>query len=274
FDVLHRAPSEAEVQGWVDAMNRGLSRAQVAQSFTNSTEYRQNVIFNNYFTYLGRAPEPGAVAAWLNAFANGLSEDGSKAKFLSSPEYSNRNGRTSDGWPEQVSRDVLGRPADIGGQTGWLSAIHTGQSLEWTAFQIVVSPEARARIIINAYQGVLGRPPDRSGAAAWLNSMQNGLTPSDLVAQLAGSQEYYQGQGGVELPVAPPPSPPSTPGGTGTTGTGSQPGGGSGQAMGPLTVTLTAPEFTNNTHPPVTVKVTADNPVAGMLQLRIDVDQN
>jgi hypothetical protein len=73
-DVLGRPASDAEVDYWVARLNAGQTRASVATSFFNSTEYRTNLVVADYETYLGRAPEPAGLAGWLDHLANGLTD--------------------------------------------------------------------------------------------------------------------------------------------------------------------------------------------------------
>src|SRR5438132_10016487 len=64
-DILHRAPSPAEAAGWVNAINAGVNPALVALQFTTGTEYRTDVVLNDYRLYLGREPSAAEVSGWV-----------------------------------------------------------------------------------------------------------------------------------------------------------------------------------------------------------------
>jgi hypothetical protein len=85
-DVLSRTPSQAELDGWVNALNNGASRLSVSVAFLTSTEYRTNLITLDYNLYLGRNPDPTGLAGWLTALNNGATDQMVLAGILGSPE--------------------------------------------------------------------------------------------------------------------------------------------------------------------------------------------
>jgi uncharacterized protein YidB (DUF937 family) len=93
-DVLGRPGSAAEVQGWVTALQGGLSRAAAAASFVNSTE-SLTLMASGYFTdFLERAGSGAEVQAWVNALQS--STPGQvEAAFLASQEFQDQTAATA-----------------------------------------------------------------------------------------------------------------------------------------------------------------------------------
>jgi hypothetical protein len=85
-DVLGRTPSQAELDGWVNALNNGASRLSVSVAFLTSTEYRTDLVTLDYNLYLGRNPDPTGLAGWLTALNNGATDQMVLAGILGSPE--------------------------------------------------------------------------------------------------------------------------------------------------------------------------------------------
>jgi len=212
-DVLHRTPQQAEVYNWGANIALGMSRAQVTQIFTQSAEYRANLINATYQLDLGRSPESGATDNWLRVLQAGLSEEQFSASLLASDEAYARSGNQPDAWLKFVYEVALVRNPGSGELGSWLSYFQSGVTRQTVAFDIVHSPEAHAQEVITAYQQILGRSPEPSGLMGWTAVMNRGLTMSQLIAALASSDEYYDAQAGVDLPVSPPPASSGNPNG-------------------------------------------------------------
>jgi hypothetical protein len=84
--VLNRAPSQSELDGWVNALNGGESRMAVAVAFLTSTEYRTDLVQNDYSLYLGRAADANGLTNWLNALQAGATDQAVLAGILGSAE--------------------------------------------------------------------------------------------------------------------------------------------------------------------------------------------
>jgi hypothetical protein len=84
--VLNRTPSQAELDGWVNALNNGATRLSVSVAFLTSAEYRTDLVTLDYNLYLGRNPDPTGLASWLTALNNGATDQMVLAGILGSPE--------------------------------------------------------------------------------------------------------------------------------------------------------------------------------------------
>ena len=88
-DILHRTPNQAEVNGWVQALNAGVTPRAVAYGFAASAEREGLRVRGDYQTFLGRTSTQAEVDSWVNAFLHGLTNEGLVAAFLGSTEYFN-----------------------------------------------------------------------------------------------------------------------------------------------------------------------------------------
>jgi hypothetical protein len=122
-DLLGRTPSDAEVQGWVNALNAGTPASAVAFGFAASRERESQRVRFNYQTYLGRSPRQDEVDLWVNAFVGGLTNEDMVGGFVGSPEYyqnPNKGKNNEAAWVARAYLDVLFRPASVGEINSWL----------------------------------------------------------------------------------------------------------------------------------------------------------
>jgi hypothetical protein len=190
FDLLQRQPQQAEVDGWTSALYAGVSPAQVVLSFLNSTEYRTNLIREDYQTFLGRDADPGGLQAMLQALGQGATPQDLIAGFLSSTEYFQKQGGTIPGWVNGIYQDLLGRPADAAGLAFWTQRVQNGVPSGVLARAFVHSQEEDVRLVTDAYQNLLARVPDASGLQYWAAALGKGLPVSQFNAVVATSAEY------------------------------------------------------------------------------------
>ena len=83
---------------------------------------------------------------------------------------------------------VLGRPVDSGGLTGWIAQEIAGLSLATVRTDIANSPEAQNDIGA-IYLQVLGRAVDSGGLSGWAGLLAGGLTLANVRTDIATSQE-------------------------------------------------------------------------------------
>src|SRR5262249_37771054 len=69
-DVLNRAADVAGVQWWVDRLQAGASRLDVATAIWDSPEHRGLEVDQLYTSFLHRAADPAGRAGWVQALAS------------------------------------------------------------------------------------------------------------------------------------------------------------------------------------------------------------
>jgi hypothetical protein len=119
-ELLGRAPSPAEVAGWLDALRGGVTPFAIAYGFAASPEREAQRITADYQQYLNRTPEPGIVAAWVSAFEHGYSNENVIAGFVGSQEYFQGHYDNVADWVYRVYQDVLGHIPDAAALQAWL----------------------------------------------------------------------------------------------------------------------------------------------------------
>ncbi len=85
-DILNRAGSTAEVQGWVNILNSGATLSQVAVAFLTSTEYRTDLVNSYYAQFLRRPADPAGLVAWVGQLAAGVPDQTVLANIFCSAE--------------------------------------------------------------------------------------------------------------------------------------------------------------------------------------------
>jgi RHS repeat-associated protein len=88
-DVLGRQASAAEQNGWVESLQTGTSRIQVARDFVHSHEADRAIVEDAYHLFLGREPEAAGLNWWTAALDGGLSTRQLASDIVGSPEFAN-----------------------------------------------------------------------------------------------------------------------------------------------------------------------------------------
>ncbi|MFC7738284.1 DUF4214 domain-containing protein [Roseomonas sp. GCM10028921] len=225
YSVLLGRPSDPlGLASWTAQIERGnLDYNQMAEAFLNSAEgsARFAISSNNayaaslYRNALGREGGPDEVAHWAAAIDNGgLNRTTALVSFASSDEakaYQVTTGKighfVADWEAMQVARTywtALGRDPELGGLTGWTSALKAGQiTVGQLTDGFVDSPEFQIRygylddagFIDQLYRSVLNRAADHGGASAWLAYMQQGADRGDVILGFLDSTELMFRQG-------------------------------------------------------------------------------
>ena len=81
-DLLGRTPTQSEVDGWVAALNNGVTPAQVAYGFSAGAEREGIRVRGDYSIYLGREATQPEVDGWVYAFQHGTSNEDVIAGFV------------------------------------------------------------------------------------------------------------------------------------------------------------------------------------------------
>ena len=95
-------------------------------------------------------------------------------------------------------QQLLGRPVDQPGLSGWVAWLAQGAARSQVALGIEQSPEYRTRLVDGFYSTLLGRPADPAGQAGFVSALGAGMTVEQVQAIILGSAEYAQRAGGSD----------------------------------------------------------------------------
>jgi hypothetical protein len=190
-DLLHRDPDPAGLATWVNALNTGATRADVAMAITSSREYDGDLVDSFYVTYLGRHAETAGLNSWVDQLQSGLNAEVIRAGILGSDEYFNDVGGTNTLYLNALYETFLGRAPDPTGTTYWTGLLtdgtHTRQDV---ASGISNSDETRTDIITGYYETFLHRGPDAAGLAQWKQNLADGISQPAIITAFVTSPEY------------------------------------------------------------------------------------
>jgi hypothetical protein len=179
INLLQRSPSSAEVLGWVQQLDQGVTYEMVQASFVSSPEFLGKHggegpawVQSLYQDLLGRTPGQAEVDAWTAQIAAGASPQAIASVFAGGVEH------LSDGVVYDYQH-FLGRTPGAAEVNGWVNNILAGTHDQDVQADFVASSEFFDGIshsdeqqwIINAYQTVLGRTPGTSEIDPWLNAL-------------------------------------------------------------------------------------------------------
>ena len=88
-DLLDRPADGPGLSYWLDQLQAGTNRYQIALEIASSAEREAIVVTNDYQTFLGRLASPAEIDYWVNAFEHGAHNEDVIAGFIASPEYYN-----------------------------------------------------------------------------------------------------------------------------------------------------------------------------------------
>ncbi|WP_114294781.1 DUF4214 domain-containing protein [Pseudosulfitobacter sp. DSM 107133] len=145
-NVLGRDADAGGLQGWLDAMAAGTTRAGVVLGFSESKEFKLSTaqaaaefalsqseshwtdeIYRVYRATLDRDPDAGGFAGWAEMLGSGTTYGTMVNGFVNSREFKNTYGALDDaGFVELLYQNVLDRAADAGGLQGWLDFLSGG----------------------------------------------------------------------------------------------------------------------------------------------------
>jgi uncharacterized delta-60 repeat protein len=192
LDLLGRTIDPSGQATWSAMLTRGVSRTQVTLQIEGSAEYRTRQVQDFYGLLLNRSPDSTGLAAFTGFLGAGGTVDQVKASILGSGEYfTSRSGGTNDGFLAALYRDVLGRAIDASGQATWGGALRAGASRQSVAQGVVTSLEADQVLVQGDYRQLLRREADSSGLSTFVGFLQRGGRDEEVLASIAGSDEYF-----------------------------------------------------------------------------------
>jgi uncharacterized protein YkwD len=214
--ALGRAPDQAGLTNWVQAIGRGVGLQTIGDGFLGSPEFVARfgagdntqfvtLLYNNV---LHRAPDAPGQQAWVNYINAGHSRSEVLTGFSESPEFANGTAPqvqqglwVGDANAAKVARlydAVFDRLPDAVGEANWTTALQGGLSLQAAADGFVGSNEFQARygalnnsqFVQQLYLNVLGRPADQGGLDNWSNFIAAGHSRAEVVIGLSESAEH------------------------------------------------------------------------------------
>jgi hypothetical protein len=141
-NALGREGEPSGVEGWVQALNSGTSRSDVALGFSESEENiskttseihkglwvgdtQAAIVARMYDTTLDRLPDLNGLTGWSSALRAGLTREQLAEGFTNSTEYQQRYGSLdSAGFVDLLYRNVLDRAPDPEGLANWTAALN------------------------------------------------------------------------------------------------------------------------------------------------------
>jgi hypothetical protein len=189
--LLDRAPDAAGLSTWVQELDQGMSRDQVAQAVWDSPEHRGLEVDTFYQTFLHRDADAAGRLNWMNAFLSGLSEVQVEQGFLMSPEYQAAHA-DDRAFLTGLYTDLLGRQPDGAESLLWQSALQSGISRAQVAMAFLTSDEYYLRNLSHYYTDFLHRDADAAGQQNWLTLLHDGSVSLEQAGQsLLGSEEFF-----------------------------------------------------------------------------------
>ncbi len=202
-NILDRpSPSAAEVNGWVNLIQNGMSLQTVSSDFIYSSEHMSLIVKSDYSTFLGRTADQPGLNYWVQQLSIGVSQDQVAASFLGSEEFLMKHGSTNYDFINGAYETVLGRDVDNAGFAYWNEqlSVETDRqtSHQDVGSEILASNEAHVREVDQIYSELLHRSPGTSESAYWANILDEGATQSGVVGAIANSPEYLGDYGVAE----------------------------------------------------------------------------
>ncbi|VVN83865.1 DUF4214 domain-containing protein [Pseudomonas fluorescens] len=198
-DILYREGEGAGVQYWQGRLDAGVSHAEVATSFLDSTELQggTGAIARLYFGSLNRLPDAPGMSYWMDKQQLGTPLSQIAAAFAASPEFTLKYaGLDNPAFIESQYQSVLGRSATVQEQTQWATQLVADASRGVVLLGLTESAEYKAAsetklsVAMN-YLGLLGRPAEQAGFDYWVNQQNTGVSEITVVGSFIASQEFH-----------------------------------------------------------------------------------
>jgi hypothetical protein len=190
-DILGRSGDDGAAIWASELDHRQIDRTHIALALSNSTEYITGQVQASYLAHLGREADAGGFEFWLAYIHRGATFEDLEISFLGAPEFYRNAGNTHDTFLTALYVDVFGRDVDTGGRRYWDGRLAQGTPAWQVAASVVKSYEAMSSRVTDDYLLLLGRDPDIQGRDSWTALLQQGSRDETLLAQLAGSDEYW-----------------------------------------------------------------------------------
>jgi hypothetical protein len=187
LDLLGRPVDAGGLAYWSNRLDQGLNRGVFVLILEGTTEYRTKLVDTFYRAYLGRPGDQGGLSFFATFLGSGGTVEQVKAILLGSQEYLQNH----PDFLGSLFQDVLGRPIEQTARDAFNRLMQQGASRTQVALIVVSSSEAEARVVQALYQTFVHRPADQAGLNFYVNALQHGARFEAVVADIVGSQEYY-----------------------------------------------------------------------------------
>jgi hypothetical protein len=188
--TLLRAAEPEGLSFWVNAINRGMTRAQVAAGFYNSFENRGNQVAFFYRYFLNRDHEVEGLNYHVARLQSGVDEGAVMTGFILSPEFAGQNDNAS--FVNLMYYALLSRQADPDGFAFWKNALDDGtMTREQEVNGFLRSPESIARVISADFISYLKHPADAATRNFFTASIQSGASFGSVAVAVLGSDEFF-----------------------------------------------------------------------------------
>ena len=200
LEILHREPSNEEVNYWANKLNDGsMTSDEIADLFLSSPEFDSSIapIVRLYFAYFLRIPDYNGLIYWINNYKSGMPVDTISDAFATSPEFTYRYGsQSNDAFITLLYNNVLGREPDQNGFDYWSNQLSSGSlsrgqvMLGFSNSEEFKAKAANQVYITMVYASLLGRSPSQEEFDNLMSAMTQGLAGQNLINQILASNEY------------------------------------------------------------------------------------
>jgi hypothetical protein len=173
--LLGRTAGTAEIAGWVNAMQHGVTDTQVMVGFLSSQEYYSRAgndakawVDALYRDVLGRPADSAGETSWTQTLATEVSKANVALDFVTSQEHDALVVRND-------YQHYLNRAAGSAEVVGWVNAMQRGATSGQIVADFLGSQEyfqghnaSAGDWLSSVYQSLLSRQPDQSGYDSWL----------------------------------------------------------------------------------------------------------
>ena len=216
--IFDRAPDIRGWEGWVPALDRGLSLHDFAVQLLSSDEFSNrygsyqagsdaDFVSHLYQSALHRDADAPGLQHWTAALSSGTSRADVAIAISLSEENHASMGAVPQGphyVPDATSavvarlyHELLERAPDATGLSQLSGGVHGGVSLAQVADILLGSPEyaalhagqSDADFVASLYRNALGRAGEETGTHAWLDALSHGVSRGEVATAFAESAE-------------------------------------------------------------------------------------
>jgi hypothetical protein len=190
-DLLGHAPSAADLNAWLRALNSGVSRAHVAQAVWQSTNHLGREIDANYVLLLHHHVDSVHLNQWLHVLQNGGTETDVLRGILTSSDYGALH-VSNVSYVKGLYTDLLGRAPTTVELTHELQKLSLNNSRATVAQDVLGSSEFLGNLVDRDYLTFLNHGVDDATETRLVASLRTGAdTPESVAVAILASDEYF-----------------------------------------------------------------------------------